>query len=115
MSGLLTYRDAERQTSALCGYGVRQAGIQGYLTTAQVTAATTVQDLVDNVNNAVVSPGAEADSQRNSIVRCLKEGAALGDFSDSRIQAATTVESLAQDTWISDDLSTGHLGINLVP
>lgn len=115
MSGLATYNQANRQTSALCGYAVRQAGVQGYLTTAQVTAATTVQDLVDDVNGAVVDAGAEANGQRESIVRALQRGAALGDFSDSRIQGATTAESLAQLTWMSDDTATGHLGPNLVP
>ena len=115
MSGLLTYRQAERETSALCGYGIRQAGVQGYLTTTTVTNATNAQDLIDAVNAAIVSPGAEADSQRNSIVRCIREGAALGDLSDARIQASTTVESLAQNTWVSDDPATGHLGTNLVP
>ncbi len=114
MSGLNTYREAERQTSQLCGFGIRQAGVQGYLTDAQVVAATTVQDLIDDVNNAIVSPGAEADSQRNSITRSLSEGAQLGDLSDARIQAATTVVGLANLTWASDT-PDGDLGVNLVP
>lgn len=115
MSGLLTYREENQQTSALVGYGIRQAGVQGYLTNAQVAAATTVQDLIDDVNNAIVSPGAEADSQRNSIARALREGGQLGDLSDARIAPCTTVTELAALTWVTDDSNTSHLGTNLVP
>lgn len=114
MSGLLTYRDENRQTSQLCGFGVRQAYIQGYLTNANVIAATTVQNLIDNVNAAVVSPGAADPSQRQSIVRCLQEGAALGDFSDSRIAAATSAYDLANATWASDT-PNDYMGVNLTP
>lgn len=115
MSGLLTYRVENQQTSALVGYAIRQAGQQGYLTSAQVVAATTIQDLVDDVNNAIVAPGAEADSQRNSITRALYEGAQLGDLSDARIQAATSLTDLANLTWVSEDADTLHLGSNLIP
>jgi hypothetical protein len=115
MSGLLTYREENQQTSALVGYAIRQAGAQGYLTNAQVVAATTVQDLIDDVNSAIVSPGAEADSQRNSIARALKEGGSLGDLSDARIQPCTTVTELANLTWVSGDADASHLGTNLVP
>lgn len=114
MSGLLTYRDAERETSQLAGFGIRQAGIQQYLTDANVVAATTVQDLINNVNAAVVSPGAADPSQRQSIVRSLSEAAALGDLSDARIQAATTVVGLSNLTWASETPDS-YLGVNLVP
>lgn len=115
MSGLLTYHQSNRPTSALVGYALRQAGKQGYLTNTQVAAATTAEDLVNNVNAAVVSAGAASPSQRQSIVAAIREGARLGDLSDSRIQAATTVEGLAQETWLSSDSDTTHLGPNLVP
>lgn len=114
MSGLNTYHQSMRPTSAMCGYACRQAGVQGYLTNTTVAAATTVEDLVDSVNAAVVSAGAASPAQRQSIIAALREGARLGDLSDSRIQAATTPESLAQLTWASDDPDTSHLGPTLI-
>jgi hypothetical protein len=114
MSGLLTYNQSARPTSQLVGLALRQAFIQLFLTNTQVAAATTAQDLIDNVNAAIVGPGSEANGQRESIVRAIREGKALGDLSDARIQAATTVEDLVQDTWASD-LPANYLGPNLVP
>ena len=116
MSGLATYHQSMRVQSELVGYAIRQAGAVGFLTDAQVVAATTVQDLIDDVNNAVVAAGAEPFSQRNSITRALTEGATLGDLSDSRIQAATSLADLVDKTWCtSSDPRTGHLAVNLLP
>lgn len=115
MSGLATYHQSNRPTSALCGYACRQAGIQGYLNNTTVAAATSGEDLVNSVNAAVVAPGAEAAGQRASIVAAIREGVRLGDLSDARVQAATTPESLCQLTWASEDPDTNHLGPNLVP
>lgn len=93
-----------------------QSGKQGYLTTALVTAATSADDLIDDVNAAVVTAGAEPDAQRESIARALKVGQALGDLSDSRVQGATTVQSLAELTWITNDPNyPTHLGTTLIP
>lgn len=116
MAGLSTYNQSNQRVSADVGYAILQAGKQGYLTTALVTAATSADDLIDDVNNAVVSAGAEAPAQRNSIARALKVGQALGDLSDSRVQGATTVQSLAELTWVTNDPNYAtHLGVNLVP
>lgn len=119
MAGLSTYPASNRPTSALVGYAILQAYVQGYLTNAQVVAATTAQDLIDNVNAAVVSPGGEPFSQRNSIARAIAEGKSLGDFSDARVAAATSANDLAVTyTWVSDDPNasvTGHLGPDLLP
>jgi hypothetical protein len=114
LSGLNTYNQAFRVQSQLVGLALRQADIQNYLSDAQVVAATTAEDLVADVQGAVVSPGAEADAQRQSIIAAIREGARLGDLSDARIQAATTVEGLVQDTWASD-FPTTYLGPTLVP
>lgn len=94
-----------------------QAGAQGYLTTAIITAATSAQDLIDAVYAAVVAAGSESFSQRNSIARAIQEGANLGDFSAARVQGATTPLSLAELTWASDNpaIYTGYLGKNLIP
>jgi len=114
MSGLTTYNAMNRAVSARVGYAIQQSGTQGYLTTTLVTNATTVQDLIDDVNAAVVAPGAESYSQRLNIAKALREGANLGDLSDSRIQGATTVQSLAELTWITDDPNyTTHLGVGI--
>lgn len=94
----------------MVGYSLRQAGIAGYLTNTLVAAATTAEDLVADVQAAVVTPGAESPAQRQNIIAAIREGARLGDLSDSRIQAATTVEDLVQDTWASEDTAPGHLG-----
>jgi len=117
MSGIATYPKSNQQQSADVGYAILQAGVEGYLTTALVTAATSADDLIADVNAAVVAPGAESFSQRNSIARALAVGKALGDLSDSRVQGATTVQSLAELTWVTNDPSylTGHLGPNLLP
>ncbi len=117
MAGLSTYNQANQRVSQDVGYAILQAGVQGYLTTALVTAATSADDLIDDVNAAVVDAGAEADPQRNSIARALKVGQGLGDLSDARVQGATTVQSLAELTWVTLDpaYATGHLGVNLIP
>lgn len=119
MAGLSTYNAGMRRVSADVGYAILQAKVQGFLTNANVTSATTAQDLIDAVNAAVVGPGAEANGQRLSITKAIAVGKALGDLSDSRVAAATSAEDLAQTyTWVSDDPRasiTGHLGVNLVP
>ncbi len=114
MSGLATYPSSNKPTSALVGYACLQAGAAGYLTTTTVTNATSGQDLIDSVNAAVVAPGAESPAQRLSIARSIQEGINLGDFSASRVQGATTVQSLAELTWVTDDPAYAtHLGVNI--
>ena len=103
----------------MVGYAILQAYVQGYLTNSNVTSAATADELIAIVNAAVVSPGGESFSQRNSIARALKVGQALGDLSDARVAAATSANDLAVTyTWVSDDPAasiTGHLGPNLLP
>ena len=117
MAGLSSYPASNQRVSIDVGYAILQAGAQGYLTTALVTAATGADDLIADVNAAVVAPGGESFSQRNSIARALKVGQGLGDLSDARVAGATTVLSLAELTWVTDDPSiyTGHLGTTLIP
>lgn len=118
MAGLSTYNHGMQQQSADVGFALLQAGKQGYLTDAQVVAATTAQDLIDDVNGAVVKAGGESFSQRNSIARAIAVGKALGDLSDARVQAATSVSDLAQTyTWVNlfPGSLTGELGPNLLP
>jgi hypothetical protein len=117
MAGLTTYPASNRVLSATVGYAILQAFVQGYLTNSNVTGAATADELIAFVNAAVVTPGGEADAQRNSIARSLKVGQALGDLSDSRVAAATSANDLAVTyTWCSDDPNasvTGHLGVSI--
>ncbi len=117
MAGLNTYPKAYQQQSADCGYAILQAGAQDYLTDAGIAAATSAEDLIALVNAAVVPAGSESLSQRNSIARALAIGDSLGDLSDSRVQGASTVTTLAELTWVTNDpaYATGHLGVNLIP
>jgi hypothetical protein len=81
-----------------------------------VQNATSAQDLIDDVNAAVVVPGAESPAQRLSIAKAIQEGKNLGDLSDTRVQAATGVSDLALTyTWVSNDpnASNGHLGVGI--
>ena len=115
MPGLSTYNSSNRAVSAQVGYAILQAGKAGYLTDTQVQNATSAQDLIDDVNGAVVDPGAESPAQRLSIARSIQEGKNLGDLSDARVQGATSVTTLAELTWVTDDAAyaTGHLGTNI--
>lgn len=117
MAGLLTYPSSNQVQSADVGYAILQAGKQGYLTDTLISAATSADDLIADVNAAVVTPGAESLPQRTSIARALKVGQGLGDLSDSRVQGATSVQTLAELTWVTNDPSylTGHLGVTLIP
>ena len=119
MPGLNTYNSMFQVQSAQVGYAILQAFVQGYLTNAQVVAATSADDLIADVNAAVVAPGGESNAQRNSITRALALGKALGDLSDARVAAATSANDLALTyTWVSNDPNasvTGHLGTNLIP
>lgn len=117
MAGLSSYPQSNQRVSADVGYAILQSGKQGYLADALIAAATGADDLIADVNSAVVSPGGESFSQRNSIARALKIGQGLGDLSDARVQGATSVQTLAELTWVVNDPSylTGHLGVNLIP
>jgi len=115
MAGLTTYPTSNQVVSAEVGYAILQAGVAGYLTTTLITNATGADDLIADVYAAVVAPGAESYAQRNSIARSILEGKNLGDLSDSRVQGATTVQSLAELTWVTNDANyaNGHLGVNI--
>lgn len=117
MPGLTTYNQGNQRVSMDVGYAILQAGVQDYLTDTQIQNATSADDLIANVNAAVVTAGSESYSQRNSIARALKVGQGLGDLSDSRVQGATSVQTLAELTWVTLDpnYTNGHLGVNLIP
>ena len=114
MSGLTTYNAGNRVLSEHVGWALRQAGVQGYLTDSNVTSAATGQDLIDDVNAAVVDAGAEANAQRLNITKAIQRGVDLGDLSASRVAAATSLADLVDKTWCTnDDPLTGHLGVGI--
>lgn len=116
MAGLYSYGSGTRQLSASVGFALMQAFVQLYLTNTNVTSAATAQDLIDAVNAAVVGPGSEGNLQRGDIVKAIERGKAIGDLSDSRVAAATSVSDLAQTyTWLSDYPAslTGQLGVGI--
>lgn len=99
------------QLSALAGYGVRRAGITSILTNAQVVAAATAEEL-ELIAQAgpPATTHAEYDFEAIETDRSLKFGDALGDFSDTRVAAATSVEDLAEKTTASEEVDLAHLG-----
>lgn len=89
---------SEQNTSLLIGLNVRRAGIRDmYLTDAQVAAAASIDDLITNIEAAVVHSQYEADKQQ--VIRALRFGKANGDFSNARVAAATSVEDLVDLTY----------------
>lgn len=100
--------------SALAGYGVRQAGVAGLLTDAQVAAATSAEDLVDDLDTFPGTSHIENEFTSLNAQLALKRGDALGDFSDSRIAAATTPQEVSELTTADDEADAGHLGPRIV-
>ena len=104
-----------REVSALAGYGIRRAGVIGILTNANVTGAATAEDL-----EAIVEAGlpgtvhSEYEVEQLITDRSLKFGDAIGDFSDSRVAAATSVEDLAEKTTAADEADLNHHGPRIV-
>lgn len=100
--------------SAISGYGVREAGVLGALTNAQVVAATSAEDLVTDLDTPPGTVHAEYDFLVLNAQRSLQVGDALGDFSDARIAACTTVEEVAELTTAADESSLDHVGPTII-
>lgn len=101
--------------SQLAGYGVRRAGVIGLLTNSQVIAATSAEDL-----EVIVEAGPPATVHDEyafesiAVDRSLKFGDAIGDFSDSRVASATSVEDLAEKTAAADESDLAHQGPRII-
>lgn len=100
--------------SAIAGYGVREAGVLGLLTDAQVVAATSAEDLETILDTMPGTVHAEYEFLALNARRSLEVGDALGDFTDARIQAATTVEGVAELTNAADEASLDHVGPTII-
>lgn len=100
--------------SSLAGYGVRAAGVAGLLSDAEVAAATSAESLVTDLDSFPGTSHIENEFTSLNAQLALKRGDALGDFSDSRIAAATTVEEVASLTTAEDEADQRHLGPRIV-
>lgn len=109
MAGLSTLHESEKNTSVVVGQNLRRADVINYLTDAQVVGASTAEDLVTYVQNAPVH--AEYEQDRLQVIKAIRAGAASGEFSDARIQAATSIADLVSDTWASAESDQTHLGV----
>lgn len=97
--------------SSLAGYGVRQAGVVGALTDAQVVAATSAEDLIADLDSVPATVHSEYEFTALNAQRALARGDAIGDFSDTRVAASTGYENLAEKTNAADEANDlGHLG-----
>lgn len=100
--------------SALAGYGVRQAGVAGLITDSEVAAAASAEDLVDDLDSFPGTSHIENEFTALNAQLALKRGDALGDFSDSRIAAATTPQEVSLLTTAADEADEAHLGPRIV-
>lgn len=100
--------------SSLAGYGVRAAGVEGLLTDAQVVAATSAETLSANLDTFPPTAHAELEFQALNAQLALARGDALGDYSDVRIAAATSVQGVSLLTAAADESDLTHLGPHIV-
>lgn len=96
----MTHAD-EIDSSRLAGHNIRKATDLGMLSSAQVQAATSVDDLQTDVDSAVVH--AENEQDKKVVDDGLELAENLGDLNDTKVQAATSVEDLADDTQATYD------------
>lgn len=110
-ANLLLHEDA-RQLSALEGGNIRRTGVEGLLTSAQVVAATTAEDLVTDIETNQASGLVHEETYQDSLqsIKAIRVGAALGDQSDAKIQAATSVPDLVANTFAADETDQTHIG-----
>lgn len=100
--------------SQRAGYGVRQAGVAGLITDAQVVAAASAEELEVILDTVPGTVHAENELTALTSRRALERGDALGDFSDSRVAASTGYENLAEKTAAADENDLAHLGPRIV-
>jgi hypothetical protein len=109
MAGLNSLHESEKNLSVLVGQNLRRTDLINYLTDAQVAGATTAEDLVGYVQGTFVH--AEYEQDKLQIIKAIRAGAASGELSDARIQAATSVADLVADTWANAETDQTHLGV----
>jgi len=115
MSGSVKHIEYD-DLSARAGYAVRRAGIDAILTDTQVQNATSADDLITNAKAVSAGPIHQeyAEFEPLETVAGLSFGKAIGDFSDTRVQAATGVENLSEQTSAGDEKDLGHLGGHVI-
>lgn len=100
--------------SAISGYGVREAGVIGALTDAQVVAASGASDLITDLDTPPGTVHAENDFLVLNAQRSLQVGKAIGDFTDARVDSCSTVEQVAELTVAADEASLTHVGPTII-
>lgn len=95
--------------SFLVGHNVRRAADLGFISSAQVVAATNTTDLKTACDAA--SCHADEEGWKHQVDVALDIGNALGDFSDANVQAATTIETLVDNTEAGNDDKRGEMTI----
>lgn len=99
---------SEQPTSQRIGFNLRRAGVLGLYTNTQIAAATSIDDLITNINAAVVHESNVPFKQQ--AIRALRFGKANGDLSDSRVQGVATYEELADLTELANNSDNSLLG-----
>lgn len=100
--------------SSEAGYGVRQAGVAGLITDAQVVAAGSAEELETILDTIPGIVHAENEFTALNAQRALARGDAIGDFTDARVAASTGYENLAEKTNAADETDLGHLGTRII-
>lgn len=98
---MATLHADELDSSALAGHQIRKATNMNFLSSAQVQAATSVDDLQANILAA--SAHADEIDEQKVINDGLTLAESLGDLTSAIVQAATSVEDLADDTQATND------------
>jgi hypothetical protein len=91
----------ESDSSKLAGHNIIKATDEGLLSSVQVAAATSVTDLQNDVNAAVVH--ADTEDEKKVVNDGLELAEGLGDLDDTKVQAAATVQDLVDDTQADGD------------
>lgn len=92
----------EVDSSRLMGHNIRRCDPLGFLTAAEVQAASTVDDLITTIQNKT-DLHADTEGWRTQAERALTISEALGDLTDAEVAAATSVEDLVSETSAEGD------------
>jgi len=91
----------EIDSSKLAGHNIIKAADMGMLSSVQVAAATSVADLIADVDAAIVH--ADEEGEKKVVDDGLRLAENLGDLTDAIVQADATVQDLVDDTQADGD------------
>lgn len=101
MSSALIHAD-EIDTSVVVGHNVHRMSVLNLLTDANVAAASTVDELIANIETNKDSLHVDADWSTQG-ERALTIGEALADITDAVVAASSTVQQLVDATQAGSD------------